>query len=198
MLEIKKVGIYVFPQVEELDFVGVYEILAKTNVMKNEGKLPIETSLLVDILASEELITCANGLMIKPHFITDIFEGYDLLIIPGGRGVNKLIENKQLLKNIENFAKNHIICSVCTGSLVLGAAGLLKGKKAATHHESRDALREYCDVTNLRVYRDGNIIWADYMTECTAPLEERVSLFECCAVSEESCLDALKVPPPVL
>ncbi|MFX0125527.1 MAG: DJ-1/PfpI family protein, partial [Candidatus Hodarchaeota archaeon] len=145
-------------EVEELDFVGVYEILAKTRTMKNEGKLPIETSLQVEILASEDIITCANGLMIKPHQIVKTFEGYDLLIIPGGRGINKLIEDENLLKNIKNFAKDHIICSVCTGSFVLGAAGLLEGKKAATHHKAREALREFCSVTEARVYMDENVI----------------------------------------
>lgn len=158
MVEIKKVGIYIFPEVEELDFVGVFEILAKTRSMKDDGKLPIETSLQVDILASEDMITCANGLMIKPHAIVNTFEGYDLLIIPGGRGVNKLIKDENLLKNIKDFAKERMICSVCTGSFVLGAAGLLAGKKAVTHHKAREALKEYCNVTDSRVYVDGNVI----------------------------------------
>ncbi|MFX0210326.1 MAG: DJ-1/PfpI family protein [Candidatus Hodarchaeota archaeon] len=158
MVEIKKVGIYIFPQVEELDFVGVYEILAKTRSMKDEGKLLIETSLQVDILASEDMINCANGLIIKPHAIVDTFEGYDLMIIPRGRGVKKLIEDEKLLKNVKDFAKEHMIGSVCTGSFVLGAAGLLTGKKVFTHHKAREALKEYCNVTDSRVYVDGNVI----------------------------------------
>ncbi|MHA1941580.1 MAG: DJ-1/PfpI family protein [Candidatus Hodarchaeales archaeon] len=158
MVEIKKVGIYIFQQVEELDFVGVFEILAKTRFMKDEGKLPIESALQVDIIATEDMITCSNGLIVKPHAVVDSFEGYDLLIIPGGRGVNSLIEDKNLLENIKDFGKEHIICSVCTGSFVLGAAGLLKGKTAVTHHKARDMLKEYCNVTNSRVYVDGNVI----------------------------------------
>ncbi|MHA2304825.1 MAG: DJ-1/PfpI family protein [Candidatus Hodarchaeales archaeon] len=158
MVEIKKVGIYIFPQVEELDFVGVFEILAKTRSMKDEGKLPIDTSLHVEILASEDMVTGANGLMIKPHAIVDTFEGYDLLIIPGGRGVNKLIKNEKLLKNVKDFSKNRMICSVCTGSFVLGAAGILTGKRAVTHHKAREELKEYCNVADSRVYVDGNVI----------------------------------------
>ncbi|MFX0183698.1 MAG: organomercurial lyase [Candidatus Hodarchaeota archaeon] len=158
MIEIERVGIYVFPDVEELDFVGIFEILAKTRSMKNEGKIQIKTSLQVEILASEDMITCANGLTVKPHAIVGNFEGYDLIIIPGGRGVNKLIKNQELLKSLKDFAKEHIVCSVCTGAFVLGEAGLLKGKKVATHHKAREALKDYCEVVESRVYVDGNVI----------------------------------------
>ncbi|MHA2272337.1 MAG: DJ-1/PfpI family protein [Candidatus Hodarchaeales archaeon] len=158
MVEIRKIGIYIFPNVEELDFVGAFDILAKTRSMKDEGKLPIEEALQVDILASEETITGANGLIIKPHKVTNSFDGYDLLIIPGGRGVTKLIDNKELLRRIGDFAKNHMVCSVCTGTFVLGEAGLLTGKKAATHHKAREALGEFCGVVDSRVYVDGNVI----------------------------------------
>ncbi|MFX0052858.1 MAG: DJ-1/PfpI family protein [Candidatus Hermodarchaeota archaeon] len=158
MVEIEKVGIYIFPEVEELDFVGVFEILAKTRSMKDEGKIQIKTSLQVDILASEDMITCVNGMTVKPHAVVDNFDGYDLIIIPGGRGVNKLIEDQELLKSLKNFAKEHILCSVCTGVFVLGEAGLLTGKKVTTHHKARDALKDYCNVTESRVCVDGNVI----------------------------------------
>jgi len=154
-----KVGIYIFPNVEELDFVGVFEVLAKTRIMKDEG-LPIEKPLQVDIIASEKMITCSNGLSVKPHRVIDGFEDYDLLIVPGGRGVSKLLENVELLKRIKAFAEKHMICSVCTGALVLGKAGLLKGRRAATHHEHREALRRFCEVADSRVCVNGNVVTA--------------------------------------
>jgi cyclohexyl-isocyanide hydratase len=156
----EKVGIYIFQNVEELDFVGVSEVLAKTRSMKDEGRLPIEKALQVDILASENMITCTNGLVVKPHKVTDDFEGYDLLIVPGGRGVAKFLDDAELLKKTREFARDRMICSVCTGALILGKAGLLKGKKAATHHNAREALREFCEVVDSRVYIDGNVISA--------------------------------------
>ncbi len=156
----KKVGIYIFPNVEELDFVGVFEVLAKTRSMKEEGKLPIEKPLQVDVIASESMITCANGLTVKPHKVVDSFEGYDLLIVPGGRGIAKLIDDAKFLKRIKDFAEEHMIGSVCTGALVLGAAGLLKGKNATTHHEHREALKKFCEVVNSRVSVNGNVISA--------------------------------------
>ena len=113
----RKVGIYIFPDVEELDFVGVFEVLAKTRIMKDEGKLPIDEPLQVDIIAFEDMITCSNGLYVKPHKVVDDFEGYDLLIVPGGRGVSKLLDDVELLKRIKDFAEKHVICSVCTGAL---------------------------------------------------------------------------------
>ncbi|MEM2988195.1 MAG: DJ-1/PfpI family protein [Candidatus Bathyarchaeia archaeon] len=156
----KKIGIYIFPNVEELDFVGVFEVLAKTRSMKEEGKLSIEKPLQVDIIASESVITCANGLRVKPHRVVNNFEGYDLLIVPGGKGVFKIIEDADFLKKIKDFAEDHIICSVCTGAFVLAKAGLLKGKKATTHHEHKEALKMFCEVADSRVYVNGNIISA--------------------------------------
>jgi len=159
-ISMEKVGIYIFPNVEESDFVGVFEVLAKSRSMKDEGKLPIEKPLQVDILASENMITCANGLVIKPHKVTDDFEDYDLLIVPGGRGVTELLEDTKFLKRMSEFARNRMICSVCTGALILGKAGLLEGKKATTHHNAREALREFCEVVDSRVCIDGNVISA--------------------------------------
>jgi cyclohexyl-isocyanide hydratase len=156
----KKIGIYIFPNVEELDFIGVFEVLAKARTMKDEGTLPIEKEIQVDLIASEESITCANGLLVKPNKVVDSFEGYDLLIIPGGNGVDKLINDEDLLKRIWDFAKNHMVCSVCTGAFVLEKAGILKGKRATTHHEYREQLRQSCEVVDSRVYMDGNVISA--------------------------------------
>jgi cyclohexyl-isocyanide hydratase len=155
-----KVGIFIFPDVEELDFVGVYEVLAKTRAMKDEGELPIKEPLQVDVIGFEDMIACSNGLVVKPHKVIDDFEGYDLLIVPGGRGVERLLDDAGLLEKIKDFAEKHMVCSVCTGALVLGKAGLLKGKKATTHHEHREDLRKFCEVINSRVYVDGNVISA--------------------------------------
>lgn len=114
----------------------------------------------VDLIASENIVTCANGLIVKPYKVTDNFEGYDLLIVPGGKGVTKLSDDAEFLKKIKEFAGDHMICSVCTGVLILGKAGLLKGKKATTHHNAQEALRASCEVVNSRVYMNGNVISA--------------------------------------
>lgn len=156
----KNVGIYIFPNVEELDFVGVYEVLAKTRSIKGEGKLPIEKSLHVDVIAPEDTIRCANGLIVKPHKIVHSFKDYDLLVVPGGKGLARLIDNVDFLKQVREFAERHMTCSVCIGAFVLAKAGLLKGKKATTHHSSKEALRKFCEVVDSIVYVNGNVISA--------------------------------------
>jgi cyclohexyl-isocyanide hydratase len=189
----EKVGIYIFPDVEELDFIGVFEVLAKSRSMKDEGKLPIEKPLQVDVIASENIITCANGLMVKPHKITDSFEGYDLLIVPGGKGVTKLFGAAEFLKKIREFASDHMICSVCTGALILGKAGLLKGKKATTHHNAREALREFCEVVDSRVYIDDNVISAGGVS-CSLDLGLKILEITYGKKTAEMVADQMEIP----
>ncbi|MCW4020631.1 MAG: DJ-1/PfpI family protein [Candidatus Bathyarchaeota archaeon] len=159
-MRIKKIGVYVFPKVEELDFAGVYEVLAKSRAMKEDGTLSIEYPLQVDILASEESIECANGLVVKPHKIIDNFQEYDMIIVPGGRGIRALIRNKSFLRKIKRFSEEHIVCAVCTGALVLAEAGVLEGKTATTHHNHKEKLKRFCKVADSRVVVDSNVITA--------------------------------------
>jgi cyclohexyl-isocyanide hydratase len=111
----------------------------------------------VDIIAEESLVLCRNGLKVVPHKVTSDFNSYDVLIIPGGNGITSLMKNTRLLEKIRQFARDHVICSVCTGSLLLGAAGVL-GKKALTHHEHLADLRAYAEAATGRVYVDGRVI----------------------------------------
>jgi len=155
----KKIAILAFPGVEELDLVGVYEVLAKTKSMKEEGNLDIKEPLQVELLGLYgREITCRNGLIIKPHKMYQGLQDYDILIVPGGKGVSAVRKDKALLSEITAFARDHLVCSVCTGAFVLAEAGLLKGKKATTHHEAKEELKAYCQVSNKRVVVDGNII----------------------------------------
>jgi len=159
-LKIREIGIYIFPDVEELDFVGVYEVLAKTKAMKEDGSLPIEEPLHIDIISSEEIVRCANGLVVKPHKVADDFKDYDMIIVPGGRGISNLLNKEDFLRKIKQFSENHLLCSICTGAFVLAKAGVLKGKKATTHHNYRQELNKICEVINKRVVVDDNVISA--------------------------------------
>jgi cyclohexyl-isocyanide hydratase len=156
----KKGAIFIFPDVEELDFVGVFEVLAKSKGMHEEGVIQLDEPMQVDILAREKEVKCRNGLIVKPNKIASNFDGYNILIVPGGKGVHELMKDKEILTNIQAFAKerNHLACSVCTGSLILGKAGILANKKAATHHMHRNELKKYCQIAEERVVVDGNVI----------------------------------------
>ena len=125
--------------------------------MREEGVLTFDSSLNVEIIAEESPVLCRNGMKVVPHKITSDFNSYDILIIPGGRGITLLMRDARLLKKIRQFARDHVICSVCTGSLLLGAAGVL-GKKALTHHEHVAELKTYAEAATGRVYVDNNVI----------------------------------------
>lgn len=156
----KKAAIFVFPDVEELDFVGVFEVLAKSRGMHEEGIIKLDEPIQIDILAREKEVKCRNGLIVKPNKTSSNFESYDILIVPGGKGVYKMMKDKEILAKIRAFAreKNHLVCSVCTGSLILGKAGILANKKAATHHMHRNELKKYCKVAKERVVVNGSVI----------------------------------------
>ena len=153
-------AILIFPGVEELDFVGIYEVLTKARRMQAEGELDIDAPPEVLLLAREQRVVCANGLVVLPHRRYAGFEGYDLLIIPGGKGIKTLCD-EPLLTDLNRFQeRGKLLCSVCTGAMVLAWAGVLGGRQVTTHHASREQLSNYCRVVEQRVVADGNIMTA--------------------------------------
>jgi len=148
------VGILVFPNVEELDFVGPWEILGMW--AKYAGGP--EQRLIVAQSASP--VTCAKGMSVVPHVSFAQCPRLDVLIVPGGEGTRQEVENETLVGFIAEQAKHcQAVLSVCTGSFLLHRAGLLRGKKATTHWNSLDRLRALGDVSVVeeRFVRDGNI-----------------------------------------
>jgi cyclohexyl-isocyanide hydratase len=163
MLDFKKIrslAIFIFPDVEELDFVGVYEVLGNANTMLKEGTLKLDGPLRVDVLATESPVSCTNGLRVLPDKVSSDFTPYDALIIPGGGGIRPLMKDDDFLEKLHQFAKDHLICSACTGSLLLGAAGILDGKKALTHQWYAKELQGYAEPAGGRVHVDGNVVTA--------------------------------------
>ena len=154
-------AIILFPGVEELDFVGVYEVLTKTNAMAEEGKLTLEKPPRISLLARLQRITCANGLVVHPHDRIQDMSAFDFIVLPGGRGVKALQKDGELLNALRTFeAEGKVISSVCTGAFVLAWAGILEGRKATTHHHHRGNLAKYCEVVAERVVSDGSIVTA--------------------------------------
>jgi len=148
-----RVGILLFDGVEELDFVGVWEVLRKAKQLHPTLNLSVITR------ASKESIQCALGLTVLAHEVKRDLSDLDLLVVPGGPGRKDLIADRGLLEKIAEFAKTKPVASVCTGALVLQAAGLLAGRRATTHFLSRDELTE-ADVVPDRVVVDGRVITA--------------------------------------
>jgi len=90
----------------------------------------------------------------------------DVLCVPGGRGINALLQDAEVLGFLRaQAARARYVSSVCTGSVVLGAAGLLKGRRATTHWASHDLLARFGAIpTHGRVVRDGNLLTAGGVT----------------------------------
>jgi len=158
--KVRSIAVFIFPDVEELDFVGVYEVLGNTNTMQREGTLKLNRPLRVDLLATESPVACTNGLKVLPGKVSSDFTPYDALIIPGGGGIRPLMKDREFLEKLRQFAADHVICSVCTGSLLLGAAGIRDGKKALTHHWYVKELQGYAEPAEGRVHVDSSVVTA--------------------------------------
>jgi transcriptional regulator GlxA family with amidase domain len=160
--ERKKVGILIFDNVEELDFIGPYEVF--NSVRLNEASRREESSPFETLLVAEksDLIRANGGLRVIPDTTTAHCPKLDILLVPGGWGIRREIGNERLLAWIaDRAAETETITSVCTGAMLLGKAGLLSGRRATTHWKSLGWLAElFPDVTveeRQHVVRDGNI-----------------------------------------
>jgi cyclohexyl-isocyanide hydratase len=154
-----KIAILVFPGVEELDFAGFLEVLTVANRVQKGGHFETE-------LGGTERgpIRCRGGLRIFPDRVLPDLPNFGLLFVPGGgamseTGVDLLMENEAVLGLLQkSHAAGKRIWSVCTGALVLGAAGLLIGKRATTHHLYYDKIRSAgAEVIRERVVREGSL-----------------------------------------
>jgi cyclohexyl-isocyanide hydratase len=149
------IGILVFPGVQQLDLTGPYEVFASLPDTK------------VHLIWKDRApITSATGLVLIPTIVLAECPKLDVICVPGGGGVNALLEDAETLTFIRTQAKQaRYVTSVCTGSLVLGAAGLLKGRKATTHWYAHDFLERFGAIpVHGRVVRDGNLITAGGVT----------------------------------
>jgi putative intracellular protease/amidase len=137
----------VFPGMTQLDFTGPYQVLLRTPgtelVVASVGGAPVE----------------ANGLTFTNLSRLEAAPACDVLCVPGGNVAEAMLD-EVLVSHIRRLGKQaRYVTSVCTGSLLLGAAGLLKGKRAACHWAYRDLLPSFAAIADAgRVVRDGNLI----------------------------------------
>jgi cyclohexyl-isocyanide hydratase len=150
-----QIGLLVFPGVQQLDLTGPYEVFASLP----EAKVHL-------IWKDCAPLKSATDLPLTPTVTLNECPPLDVLCVPGGGGVNALLEDAVVLDFIRSRAKEvRYITSVCTGSLVLGAAGLLTGRRATTHWLSHDFLESFGAIpVQARVVRDGNLITAGGVT----------------------------------
>jgi cyclohexyl-isocyanide hydratase len=143
------VGMLLFPRMTQLDLTGPYEVLAR---------LP-DTAVHLVARDRQPVIT-DRGLAIVPTMRFDECPQLDVIMVPGGAGQQDLMEDAQVLGFLRAQARNaQYVTSVCTGSLVLGAAGLLEGKRATCHWTAVDLLSDLGAIpASERVVVDGNVV----------------------------------------
>lgn len=154
-------GFLIFPNIQQLDFTAPYEVISSVPMVSNDVNINIKL-----ISKNLEPVLSVTGLSFTPTFNYENCGHLDVLCIPGGKGVNALMENQNTISFIQKVAPNlRYLTSICTGSMVLGAAGLLKGKKATSHWGCIDLLASFGAIASKnRIQRDGNIITAGGVT----------------------------------
>ena len=156
--EIKRIGIVLFADVEELDAIGPWEVLAYWT-----RSFPEDLYTVSALSASGGLVRCANGLVVQADHSYADAPAYEVLVYPGGQGTQPQIHDQAQLDWVRRRRGNvPLMTSVCTGSLVYAAAGLLKGRPATTHWRSLDLLAELDPTIDVRADErfvdDGDII----------------------------------------
>src|SRR5205807_7810216 len=128
-------AIFVFDGVEELDAVGVYEVLGAAKHLHP----PLD--LTVRFRALKEQVTGDLGMKFLAHEVRRDLGDLDLIIIPGGSGRKEVVQDSEWLKSLLDFGTEKPLASVRTGALILMAAGLLAGRKATTRRSPMQTLR---------------------------------------------------------
>lgn len=140
--------IALYPGVTHLDFTGPHQVLARTP----------DAEVLTASLGGQDIE--AEGLVFSRLADLKTIDRCDVLLVPGGFGTTEVMRDEAFVSQIRRLASNaRYVTSVCTGSLILAAAGLLEGKRAACHWAWRELLKPFgVAVSEARVERDGRII----------------------------------------
>ena len=150
-----KAAFIVFDGMTALDFIGFYDPLTRLKSMKIMDDFEWQ----VCALTSE--VTDDRGLPMKAANVGGSLAGYDMLVVPGGFGTRKLQHDETFMRWIKTAEAVPLKISVCTGALILGAAGYLKGRRATTHPSAYKELEPYCaSVIKERVVDEGAVITA--------------------------------------
>jgi transcriptional regulator GlxA family with amidase domain len=156
-----RIAVVLFDGAEELDFVGPWEVLAYWAQQVTEAEVEIVT-----VAASLDPVRAAKGMRVLPDRTWDDVGPIDVLVMPGGKGTRPLITpHEPLHERLRDLADaGTLMTSVCTGSLVFAAAGLLKDRPATTHYDSLDLMRWLDSSIDLRpdarFVDDGNVVTA--------------------------------------
>jgi cyclohexyl-isocyanide hydratase len=182
------IGCLIFPRMDQIDFTGPFEVLSR---------VPDST---VHVMGkTKDPIRDIQGLILTPEISIAETPRLDVLLVPGGYGQMDLVDDKEVLSLIREQADSGgLVLSVCTGALLCGAAGILRGRQATTHWAAWDLLLYYGAVpTRSRVVVDGNLVSAAGVTAGLDGALVVASLLRGDAVAEEIQLSIEYSPNPV-
>ncbi|NEQ23580.1 MAG: DJ-1/PfpI family protein [Microcoleus sp. SIO2G3] len=162
----KNIAIFVFNDVEVLDFAGPFEVFSVTG--RRNGSDPFNVYLVAE---NSGAVLARNQFSINPHYSFENCPDPDILLIPGGGGytadgrpfgTRREMDNLVVREWVQRQAAQvELLLSVCTGALILAKAGLLEGRRATTHHGAIDSLRQLApntEVTSDRIVDNGDLI----------------------------------------
>jgi len=150
-----RIAFVVFDQLTFLDFIGFYDPVTRLKTMGFIDDLEWNTC------AISAHVVDDRGLTIQADYVDQSLDPFDMLFIPGGFGTRDLQHDRTFIDWIKTAAATEYKVSVCTGSLILGAAGFLGDQRATTHPGAYNELTPYCrEVMQQRIVDEGKLITA--------------------------------------
>lgn len=182
------IGALIFPGMDQIDFTGPFEVLSR-----------IPDSTIHVIAKTESPVRDIQGLILTPEMSIAETPELDVLLVPGGYGQQQLMNDEEILALIRNhFDAGRLVFSVCTGALLCGAAGILRGRQATTHWSAWNLLPYYgAAPVRSRVVVDGNLVTAAGVTAGLDAALVVASLLRGQAVAQEIQLSIEYAPNPV-
>ena len=156
----KAVGILMFPDVEVLDFAGPFEVFSVTRLTEERRRSDASPFDVFLVAETADPVVTTGGMRVLPEFTIENCPPLEVLVVPGGWGTREQVNNTRLIQWIRDRApQTKTVTSVCTGSFLLGAAGLLEGCHATTHWRSLDRM---CDTfPDIKVERKLHVVEED-------------------------------------
>jgi cyclohexyl-isocyanide hydratase len=150
-----EIGSLLFDGLDQIDLTGPFEVLSR---------IPNSTYRIYGL--TEETVRDVQGLRLTPDSVIEAAPALDVLHVPGGFGQQQLMHDERLLRWLRLQTENaKCVLSVCTGALLLGAAGILSGRRATTHWSALEVLRVFdAEPVDERVVTDGHIVFAAGVT----------------------------------
>jgi cyclohexyl-isocyanide hydratase len=150
-----KAAFVVFDRMTYLDFIGFYDPVTRLKTMK------VREDFEWRIVAPASRVTDDRGLRMEADAGMESLASCDMVFVPGGMGTRPLQRDAAFIEWLKTAAPVPLKVSVCTGALLLGAAGFLKGRRATTHPNAYQELEPYCKtVVKERVVDEGEVITA--------------------------------------